>query len=233
MIPMKGTADAGRPGTAGRCPPAPPARYPHHLGGGCSRFDIRRARSRVTVPTKERRERQMNMRTTRPRTVALGVVSLGLALLATACASGQTAAAGAAPGSGGATVSVRTVNGAAMLVGPDGKTLYTNNQDRPGRPMCTSSACTAIWAPLTVHGAQPMSGGTVTGKVASVALADGTRQVTWQGMPLYTFSFDHSPGTATGDGVHDSFGGTSFVWHAAVTQGQPSMQPSSGSGFSY
>ena len=175
----------------------------------------------------------MHLRTARPITVALGVVTLALAPLAAACSSGQPAAATAAQSSGGATVSMRTVDGAAVLVGPDGKTLYSNNQDQPGRPMCTSSDCTAIWTPLTVQGAQPTAGASVTGKVATVALPNGTRQVTWNGMPLYTFSFDHSPGTTTGNGVQDRFGGTSFVWHAAMTQGQPPAPSSNGSGFSY
>jgi predicted lipoprotein with Yx(FWY)xxD motif len=179
----------------------------------------------------------MNLKTIRPMTAALGVVTLGIAPFAVACSSGQTAAAGTAQGSSATTVAVRAVNGTAVLAGPDGKTLYTNNQDRPGRPMCTSSDCTAIWAPLTIAGAQPTAGTTVTGKVASVKLPDGARQVTWKGMPLYTFSFDNSAGQDNGNGVHDSFGGTSFVWHAAMTPGQqPAPMTSgsgSGSGFSY
>jgi len=176
----------------------------------------------------------MHLRTIRPITVALGVVTLGLAPLAAACSSGQPAAASASQGSGGATVSVRTVDGSSTLVAPDGNTLYTNNQDGHGRPMCTSSDCTAIWAPLTVQGSQPTAGATVNGKISSVALAGGARQVTWKGMPLYTFSFDHSPGQENGNGVQDSFGGTSFVWHAAASQGQQSAPMSNSSGgFSY
>jgi predicted lipoprotein with Yx(FWY)xxD motif len=174
----------------------------------------------------------MNLKTIRPMTAALGVVTLGIAPFAAACSSGQTAAAGTAQRSA-TTVAMRTVDGSAVLVGPDGKTLYTNNQDRPGRPMCTSSDCTAIWAPLTIAGAQPTAGTTVTGKVASVTLPDGARQVTWKGMPLYTFSFDNSAGQDNGNGVHDSFGGTNFVWHAAMTPGQQPAQMSNGSGFSY
>jgi predicted lipoprotein with Yx(FWY)xxD motif len=172
-------------------------------------------------------------RTIRPTTLAMSVVTIALAPLAAACSSGQSAAAGAPQSSGTATVSVRTVDGSAVLVGPDGQTLYTNNQDRPGRPMCSSSDCTAIWAPLTAQGAQPTTAATVSGQVASVMLSDGSRQVTWKGMPLYTFSFDHGPGQVNGNGVHDSFGGTSFVWHAAMTQGQQPSQSSNGSGFSY
>ncbi len=174
----------------------------------------------------------MHLRTIRPITVALGAVTLGIALLAAACSSGQPTATSAEQSPGGATVSVRTVDGAAVLVDSAGKALYTNDQDRPGRLMCTTSDCTAIWQPLLVQGARSKAGGTVPGTVASVARPEGSRQVTWNGMPLYTFSFDHGPGKVTGDGFRDTFDGTSFVWHAAVTEGQAPAQPggSSGSG---
>ena len=181
----------------------------------------------------------MHARTIRPTTVALSGVTIGLALLAAGCASGQSAASGGAQPSSADTVSVRTVNGATMLVSSTGKTLYTNNQDRAGRPMCSSSSdCTAIWTPLTVQSGQPKAATAVTGKVSSITLSNGTRQVTFKGMPLYTFSFDHGPGQVNGNGFHDSFNGTSFVWHAAMTQGQMNQgqQPapaSNGSGFSY
>ncbi len=176
----------------------------------------------------------MYLKPIRPATVALGVITLGLAPLAAACASGQTAASSPPASSSAHTVSVRTVGGSTVLVAPDGQTLYTNNKDQPGHPMCTASDCTAIWAPLTVKGGQPTAATAVTGKVASITLSNGTHQVTWKGMPLYTFSFDHGPGQLNGNGFHDSFGGTSFVWHAAMTQGQaPTQSSNGGSGLGY
>ena len=45
---------------------------------------------------------------------------------------------------------------------------------------------------------------------------DGTSQVTFGGKALYSFVQD-SPGKVTGNGVSDSFGGTSFTWTAATT----------------
>jgi hypothetical protein len=53
--------------------------------------------------------------------------------------------------------------------------------------------------------------------------------VTFDGKPLYTFVQD-SPGQATGNGVMDSFGGTSFTWSAAMTGGAPASSGSSSSG---
>ena len=48
------------------------------------------------------------------------------------------------------------------------------------------------------------------------AAVEGGSQVTFGGKPLYTFVQD-SPGQVTGNGVTDSFGGTSFTWTVAST----------------
>jgi Secreted repeat of unknown function len=52
---------------------------------------------------------------------------------------------------------------------------------------------------------------------------DGTKQVTDDGKPLYTFTED-SKGEVTGNDFSDDFGGQEFTWHAA-----PSDQMSTGS----
>jgi predicted lipoprotein with Yx(FWY)xxD motif len=177
----------------------------------------------------------MHFRTVRSATVGLGNVALGTALLVAACSSGQTTATSPPQQPPHTTVAVRSVDGTTTLVDTAGKVLYTNDQDRPGHPMCTTSGCTAIWAPLTVKGAQPTAASAVPGTVGSVALPDGERQATWNGRPLYTFSLD-APGQASGAGVRDSFGGTDFVWRAAVTKGHAPAQSSGssdGSGYSY
>ena len=69
-------------------------------------------------------------------------------------------------------------------------------------------------------------------------IPDGDQQVTLDGKPLYTFAQDGT-GEATGDGVTDSFGGTSFTWTvasagsasgAAAAQTTTSSSSSSGGG---
>ena len=59
---------------------------------------------------------------------------------------------------------------------------------------------------------------------AKLGVANG--QLTFNGKPLYTFVQD-SPGQATGNGVTDSFGGTSFTWTAASTGGSAASSGSS------
>jgi predicted lipoprotein with Yx(FWY)xxD motif len=151
-------------------------------------------------------------------------IGLGLVLLAAACGSQAPSGSGSAPNqntsNGAVTVADRTVNGSSVLVNQAGATLYTNDQDQTGKLQCVSSDCNAIWAPLTVPaGAQPTAASGVTGKLGTVQRPDGTRQVTLNGKPLYTFSFDHGSGKVTGNGTRDSFGGTNFTWHSATASG--------------
>ncbi len=168
-----------------------------------------------------------SMGTRLPVSVTIG---LGLVVLAAAC--GTNATAGSAPAaapSGAATVTARTVNGASVLVDRAGTTLYTNDQDKAGKPQCVSSDCTKIWVPLTLASGKATAGPGVTGTVATVRRPDGTNQVTLDGKPLYTFSFDHTPGQVTGNGAQDSFAGTAFTWHSAAAGAQaPAAPPANG-----
>jgi len=54
---------------------------------------------------------------------------------------------------------------------------------------------------------QPTAGPGLSGTLAVITRADGKRQVTYNGQPLYTFVRDTQAGAATGDGV-TAFGGT-------------------------
>jgi predicted lipoprotein with Yx(FWY)xxD motif len=174
------------------------------------------------------------MRTTitRSRTVrsgaALSGVAAGLLLLA-ACGSGDggTASAATPASSSATTVTVHDAGGMSVLATSSGRTLYTSDQEH-GRVLCTSGACTAIWAPLTVPaGTSPTATGRVARDLTTVRRPDGSRQVALDGRPLYTFSFDHGAGEANGNGLDDSFDGTSFTWHAASPTGSAATSASS------
>ena len=47
---------------------------------------------------------------------------------------------------------------------------------------------------------------------------DGGRQLTFKGLPLYSFT-EEGPGQLDGDGFVDDFDGTRFEWAAATTGG--------------
>jgi predicted lipoprotein with Yx(FWY)xxD motif len=179
------------------------------------------------------------MQRTRNRKLFAGtIVGAGIAVLAAACGTSNAASNHGSAGSTGnasATVTMRTVGGMKVLVDSAGKTLYVNEQESNGHLLCTSTACTSIWPPLTVSaGTAPTAGSGVTGKLGTVQRADGTRQVTLAGKPLYTFKVDSAPGQVAGNGAHDSFGGTNFTWHAAGAAGKGAAPAASASsGYSY
>jgi predicted lipoprotein with Yx(FWY)xxD motif len=157
------------------------------------------------------------------------------------CASGSGSASAASNGAGGTqqggagvTISSRQVSGVGtVLTDQSGKTLYTPEQEASGTIKCTGS-CLSFWFPVTVaNGGMPHAGSTLTGKLGSIQRPDGTSQVTYNGEPLYTFKLDSGPGQAHGNDFTDSFGGQSFVWHAATASGTapapaPSNNPASG-----
>ena len=171
----------------------------------------------------------MNFRRGYLALVAVPVLAIGLA----ACGgssnsnSGSSNAAStlpAATSSTSDTVSTKSVSGVGtVLVDSKGDVLYTNNQDTASKMACTS-ACQAIWPPLMASsGGKPTSSDSAV--QAKLAVANG--QVTYNGMPLYTFVQD-SPGQATGNGFMDSFGGTSFTWTAVMSGGSAASSGSSG-----
>jgi predicted lipoprotein with Yx(FWY)xxD motif len=149
-------------------------------------------------------------------------VAAGALALAAACGGGGNGYGGApaspkaaAPKAASATLTVRSVSGGKVLVDAGGDTLYSPDQERNGTIKCTSS-CTQIWPPATVgaNAHVPTSVAGAHGTIGTLRRPDGTRQLTFDGRPLYTFTLDGGPGTVTGDGTADSFNGTSFTWHA-------------------
>ena len=107
----------------------------------------------------------------------------------------------------------------AVLVNSAGMTLYRYSPDGTGKPMCTG-ACATIWPALTVPaGTVHVTGGSglTAADLGTTTRSDGTLQVTYKGMPLYTYSNDTKAGDAAGQGV----GGIWFV----ITSGS-SARPS-------
>jgi predicted lipoprotein with Yx(FWY)xxD motif len=90
--------------------------------------------------------------------------------------------------------------GSTVLVNRQGMTLYSLSGEQGGKFICTSSACLQVWHPLTATSATPSGS---VGSLATVKRSDGTVQVTYKGMPLYTFTGDTAAGDAKGQGLKD------------------------------
>ena len=162
--------------------------------------------------------------------------TLAAAVLLAACGSSSSSSSSAASSSAAGTASssssasggaatVKTVSnskvGATVLVNAAGMTLYRLSGEHSGKFICTSAACTGVWHPLTVTAGATPSG---TSGLSTVKRPNGTEQVAYQGMPLYTFNGDHSPGQANGQGFKDV--GT---WNAVTTGASTGAPPASSS----
>ena len=119
------------------------------------------------------------------------------------------AALSSASGSTGAAKTVKTGHaiGKTVLVNRAGLTLYSLSAETKGRFICTGS-CVTVWHPLVVRRGQKPTGAHSLG---TIRRPTGQTQVTYKGKPLYTFSGDHKPGDAKGEGFKDV-----GVWHVAA-----------------
>ncbi|HVW43778.1 MAG TPA: SCO0930 family lipoprotein [Amycolatopsis sp.] len=122
-------------------------------------------------------------------------------------AGGKAGAAATAPA--GAPTAINTTNIPGLdtvLTDQNGMTLYlfTKDSRKPAKSNC-DGACATAWPPLTVAGSLQING--IDPKlVGTVDRADGTKQVTVGGWPVYRYAKDTAPGQAGGHAV----GGTWF-----------------------
>ena len=125
--------------------------------------------------------------------------------MALACAFSLALALGQSSSSG-ETVGVSTSSTyGRYLVNNQGRALYMLSTDSKGTSTCTAK-CAQSWPPVTVSGS-PSAGPGVAGTLLStISRPDGSNQVTYNGIPLYTFVKDHAAGDTIGEGV-DAFGG--------------------------
>lgn len=182
--------------------------------------------------------------------VRVGLMTAGLCLasagLLAACGGmGYGGSARGSRGSGGSANGViKTVDSAKLgtvLTDASGKTLYSPEQEKNGRILCTG-ACTGFWYPLISPSTMPSPSANLPGKMATVKRPDtGKLQVTYNGMPLYTFKLDKAARDTKGNDFSDNFGGNTFTWYAMTPKGStdsdsdstPSSSPTSGGGYNY
>jgi len=98
--------------------------------------------------------------------------------------------------------------GRTVLVTRSGRTLYSLSAEKHGRFICTNKVCLSFWTPLVVKKGSTPTG---TARLGTIRRPDGGVQVTYKGLPLYTFDEDRAKGDAKGEGFRDV-----GVWHAAV-----------------
>lgn len=126
---------------------------------------------------------------------------LAAALVATAC--GSSTSSGNSPGSGnagGTVISTSSGPAGTYLTSSSGRAVYLFMADSMNKSACSGS-CTGIWPPVIAHGKVSASGSAVSSDLGTITRSDGTKQVTYNGHPLYFFAGDSGPGMTKGQGV--------------------------------
>jgi predicted lipoprotein with Yx(FWY)xxD motif len=112
-----------------------------------------------------------------------------------------------------------------VLVNPDGLTLYWFAKDTKTHSHCNGS-CATYWPP--VMGTAVAAAGRLPHGFGTIKRADGRKQATYDGHPLYTYTGDTAAGRVTGNGINASGG----LWWAVTPSGtklRPHKAPASSS----
>jgi predicted lipoprotein with Yx(FWY)xxD motif len=141
-------------------------------------------------------------------------------------AAGAATASPQATSSRAATVKVAKTNLGRILVDSSGRTLYLFKKDT-GRKSTCYGQCAEFWPPLKAGGKPKAGSGVRASKIGTTKRRDGTRQVTYNGHPLYLFAQDTKRGDTNGEGIK-AFGA---LWWAVSPAGTQVTGHSSSGGY--
>lgn len=132
----------------------------------------------------------------------------------TSAAAPSTSGPASTPAPAGATADLKVADSTAGKIVVDGKGMsvyyYTKDVKDSGKSTCTGG-CLDAWPPVLATADPPKVDG-VTGTVGTIATANGKKQLTINGMPVYYYAKDLAAGDITGQGV----GG---VWYLVAPSG--------------
>ncbi|MFP3463568.1 hypothetical protein R5O87_22245 [Arthrobacter globiformis] len=170
--------------------------------------------------------------------LGVGIAALALAATLASCGgnqgtpsptTGTPPATATAPEPGmsttpAANTELKTANSTAgqIVVDKNGMSVYffTKDVKDSGKSSCTD-ACAAAWPAVTTKAASPTVEG-VSGKIGSINAADGSKQITINGMPVYYYAKDKKAGDILGQGVNNA-------WYLVSPAGE--MLKSAGGGY--
>jgi predicted lipoprotein with Yx(FWY)xxD motif len=162
----------------------------------------------------------------RTRTAILVAGAAAVLLTLSACSGGDYGS-GVAPANqpqsakqevsqaGGVKLAVAQVGNLGQVVtDQNGLTLYRFDKDKAKPSVSTcKDACAETWPPALGDSANLQLQGVDAALVGAVTRADGTKQLTLNGWPLYTYAKDTAAGEAKGQGVGKT-------WFAVTPQGK-------------
>ena len=179
------------------------------------------------------------------RSIPLGAVAAVGALLVAGCGGSSSAGTSAAAVSPAASktpalharVAVHSSSLGRHLVDSSGRTLYRFMRDNGHRGSMCTHACAQNWPPLRSRSTPSAGAGVSRSHLSRIHRADGARQVTYHGHPLYEFVGDTGRNQTHGQGLN-AFGGRWYIVSpsgAAITRTSASkpmnVPPTYGSGY--
>ena len=132
----------------------------------------------------------------------------------TAPATSSSSSSSSSSAASGATLStaMNAKLGKTILVDGKGMTVYLYEPDGTGATSTVSAGLKQAWPPVTATNAT-VGTGLDAGKIALQPQPDGSKQVSYNGHLLYTFTNDKAPGDASGQGLGD-------VWYVLTADGE-------------
>src|SRR3954454_24051243 len=157
------------------------------------------------------------------RTLRISVAALLVVIVA-----GGTVAAGASNTTGAKakspTLKLRKTSYGKILVDKSGRTLYAFGHDKKDKSRC-SGDCAKNCPPATAPKHPTVASGISKSNLKVIKRGDGSRQLSYNGHPLYRFIADGKPGDTNGENI-TAFGGT---WDVVSKTGAIVTKPASSS----
>lgn len=173
----------------------------------------------------------MKLKSLAPLGVTTVVVAIGAVVLA-----GGGSAKTLAHVAGTSAITINHTALGQTLTDAKGRTLYLFEADKRNLSKL-SAAGRAVWPPFTATGKVKALGGAQAGKIGTTTT--GSKQVTYNGHPLYYYVGDRSAGSTKGQGLNQ-FGALWFVLSAngnantakvAAVASQPATAPTYSYGY--
>jgi predicted lipoprotein with Yx(FWY)xxD motif len=169
------------------------------------------------------------------RTFRISIAAALVAILAgAALATAGASTTSAAKAKKSPTLKLRTTSFGKIVVDKKGLTLYAFGHDKKDKSRCTGQ-CPNFWPPAAAPKKPTVAKGISKSKLKVIKRGDGTKQLSYNGHPLYRYVGDGKPGDTNGENI-TAFGGIWDVLSKAgkrVTKAPSSSSGGGGGGYQY
>jgi predicted lipoprotein with Yx(FWY)xxD motif len=132
-------------------------------------------------------------------------LQISLAALLVAVATGAAVLSSSAATTKSPTLKLRKTSFGTILVDSRGRSLYAFGHDLKNKSRCKGT-CATDWPPASSPAHPTVANGIDKSKLKVIKRADGSRQLSYNGHPLYRFIADSKPGNVNGENLVE-FGG--------------------------